>query len=237
MFRSLTGNDKLTVVQRCFNWPDDWFTWERIVQRGCPCRDAENRDRENWEHIVTWTTRLRQLTGVRRSTVYGFAANGTAHAQNHGDQNHHENNAKISVYNRGMPTRVPLQGYYKGVEQRALYFSRSLSRVTFHANYINLNCFKISPLCLVAPFWSLKSRLIASWPENRDGFLFPPDRELKYFNREWQRSRILHMIFSIKRIWNLIWFQVEAFCKCRWSVDKIFRDFSRDWWGIFFWLI
>lgn len=115
------------------------FTWERIVQRGCPCRDAENRDRENWEHIVTWTTRLRQLAGVRRASRR-FAANSMTHARRTCARLYQENIVKISVYNRPGDQARRHEYLFRSArsEQRnSLFVFLWTAPVTFHANYIN----------------------------------------------------------------------------------------------------
>lgn len=115
------------------------FTWERIVQRGCPCRDAENRDRENWEHIVTWTTRLRQLAGVGRASRR-FAANSMTHARRTCARLYQENIVKISVYNRPGDQARRHECLFRSArsEQRnSLFVFLWTAPVTFHANYIN----------------------------------------------------------------------------------------------------
>lgn len=103
------------------------FTWWRIVQRRCPCRDAENRDRENWEHIATWTTRLRQLTGGRRSSrrVARQRTNACATKRAAPSGKYHE----ISVYN------CPVDGEDTNASLR-YERERRPGASHFHANYI-----------------------------------------------------------------------------------------------------
>lgn len=75
---------------------------------------------------------------------YGFAANGTAHAQNHRPTTMKITRKYLFTIGDQACRHECLFRNTTAGEQRALYFSRSLAQVTFHANYINLNCFKIS---------------------------------------------------------------------------------------------
>lgn len=80
---------------------------------------------------------------VCASRPYGFAANWAAHAQTHRPTTMKVTRKYLFTIGDQACRHECLFRDTTRNEQRALYFSRSLSQVTFHANYINLNCFKI----------------------------------------------------------------------------------------------